>query len=43
MAVIDHQKQAIESGHFENTDLGLKAFQKWLKSYKVGFDGSPLR
>ena len=38
MAVINHQKQAIESAHFENTELGLKAFEKWLKSYKVSFD-----
>ena len=38
MAVIDHQKQAIESAHFENTKLGLKAFEKWLKKHKVSFD-----
>ena len=38
MAVINHQKQAIESAHFENTELGLKAFEKWLKSHKVSFD-----
>ena len=38
MAVINHQKQAIESAHFENTELGFKAFEKWLKSYKVSFD-----
>ena len=38
LAVIDHQKQAIESAHFENTALGLKAFEKWLKSCKVSFD-----
>ena len=38
MPVIDHQKQVIESAHFENTELGLKSFQKWLKSYKVSFD-----
>jgi hypothetical protein len=38
MAVIDHQKQAIESAHFENTKLGLKAFEKWLKKNKVSFD-----
>ena len=38
MAVINHQKQVIESAHFENTELGLKAFQKWLKIYKVSFD-----
>ena len=38
LAVIDHQKQAIESAHFENTALGLKAFEKWLRSLKVSFD-----
>jgi len=38
MVVIDHQKQAIESAHFENTELGLKSFEKWLKTYKVSFD-----
>lgn len=38
MSVIDHQKQSIESAHFENTELGLKAFEKWLKSHKVSFD-----
>ena len=38
LAVIDHQKQAIESAHFENTELGLKAFEKWLRSLKVSFD-----
>ena len=43
MPVINHQKQAIEAGHFENTELGLKAFEKWLKTHKVRFDGSPMR
>ena len=38
MAVINYQKQAIESAHFENTEHGLKAFEKWLKSKKVFFD-----
>ena len=38
MPVINHQKQAIESAHFENNKLGLKAFEKWLKKHKVSFD-----
>jgi transposase len=38
MPVISHQKQAIESAHFDNTELGLKAFEKWLKKHKVSFD-----
>jgi hypothetical protein len=28
MPVINFQKHAIESAHFENTELGLKAFEK---------------
>jgi transposase len=38
MPVINYQKQAIESAHFDNTELGLKAFEKWLKKHKVSFD-----
>ena len=38
MPVIDHQKQATETAHFENTELGLKLFEKWLKKHKVSFD-----
>ena len=38
MTVVNHQKQAIESAQFDNTELGLKSFQKWLKSNKVSFD-----
>ena len=38
MVVINHQRQAIESAHFENSELGLKAFEKWLKNHKVSFD-----
>ena len=36
-SAVRHQKQAIESAHFENTELGLKAFEKWLKSYRAAF------
>jgi transposase len=38
LPVVDYQKQAIESAHFDNTELGLKAFEKWLKKHKVSFD-----
>ncbi|TAE96848.1 MAG: IS110 family transposase [Runella slithyformis] len=38
MPVVNHQKQAIEVAHFENNELGLKAFEKWLKKHKVAFD-----
>lgn len=38
MPVVNHQKQVIESAHFENTEFGLKSFEKWLKSNKVSFD-----
>lgn len=38
MPLINYQKQAIESAHFENTELGLKAFEKWLRKHKVSFD-----
>jgi transposase len=37
MQVIDHQKQAMVTGHFENTQSGLKSFEKWLKQNKVVF------
>jgi transposase len=38
MPVTNHQKQAVESAHFDNTELGLKAFEKWLKKHKVSFN-----
>ena len=38
MPVINYQKQAIETAHFENTEIGLKSFEKWLKKHKVSFD-----
>lgn len=38
MPVLNYQKQAIESAHFDNTELGLKDFEKWLKKHKVAFD-----
>ncbi|TCC97299.1 hypothetical protein EZ444_10640, partial [Pedobacter hiemivivus] len=42
MAVIDHQKQSIETARFDNTADGLKAFAKWLKSFKVSMDQNTL-
>ena len=38
MPVINHQKQAIESAHFENTEIGLKSFEKWLRKQNVCFN-----
>ncbi len=40
MAVINHEKQVIESAHFDNSELGLKSFEKWLRKRKVSFDKS---
>jgi transposase len=42
MAVTDHQKQGIETARFDNTLEGLKAFEKWLKSFKVAMDPNTL-
>jgi transposase len=42
MAVTDHRKQAIETARFDNTPEGLKAFAKWLKSFKVAMDQNTL-
>jgi len=42
MAVINHEKQAIETAHFDNTHAGMKAFDKWLKKNKVSFDVNTL-
>ncbi len=38
MAVINHQKQAIETARFDNDNAGMKAFSKWLKAHQVLFD-----
>jgi len=35
MAVVDHVKQAVQTGRFDNTLSGIKDFEKWLKSHKV--------
>jgi transposase len=37
LQVANHQKQAIVTAHFDNTEKGLKSFDKWLKSHKVVF------
>jgi len=42
MAVTDHQKRGIETARFDNTLEGLKAFGKWLKSFKVAMDPNTL-
>lgn len=42
MAVNDHEKQGIETARFNNTLEGLKAFAKWLKSFKVAMNQNTL-
>lgn len=42
LAVINHQKQAIESTQFSNDAAGLKLFEKWLKNATVTFDENTL-
>lgn len=42
MAVVNHKKQGIETARFDNTASGLKAFTKWLKTFKVTMDQSTL-
>jgi transposase len=42
MAVINHEKQTVETGRFYNTIPGLKLFDKWLKKYRVSFDENSL-
>ena len=42
MAVIDHQKQAVETACFDNDNPGMKAFSKWLKTHKVSYDANTL-
>ena len=38
MVVANHEKQGIETARFDNSLDGLKAFAKWLKSFKVPMD-----
>jgi len=42
MAVVNHEKQAIQTGHFDNSEAGMKSFGKWLKSNKVTMDENSL-
>ena len=42
MVVIDHVKQPIENGRFDNCGSGLKSFYKWLRSFKVTMDSNTL-
>jgi transposase len=42
MAIINHLKQVIVTARFDNTNAGLKAFDKWLKKNKVSFDANTL-
>lgn len=38
MTVIDYVKQGIETAHFDNTALGIKLFEKWLKLHRVAMN-----
>ena len=42
LPVVDYQKQAIITERFENTNQGIKNFEKWLKSNEVSFDSQSL-
>jgi transposase len=42
MAVIDHQKQPMQTKRFDNTNEGLKQLDKWLKLGEVSFDENSL-
>jgi len=42
MAVVDHLKQTMETERFDNNEKGIKAFEKWLKRFKVTFDEQSL-
>ena len=42
MAVINHQKQRIETARFENSTEGMKAFEKWLKTHNASMDENAL-
>ena len=35
MIVTDYLKQPLQTARFDNTDVGLKQFGKWLKAAKV--------
>ncbi len=42
MKVVNHQKQAIQTARFDNTDQGLKAFEKWLTTHQAPMDETAL-
>jgi transposase len=42
LAVVNHVKQEIVSERFHNTPVGMKAFDKWLKSHKISSNGNTL-
>jgi transposase len=42
MAVVNHQKQPIETARFDNSADGMKAYEKWLKTHKAPMDENAL-
>ncbi|WP_316797600.1 IS110 family transposase [Pedobacter agri] len=42
MTVLSHVKQGVETARFENTNPGIKVFDKWLKAHGVTMDGNSL-
>jgi len=42
MAVVDHQKQPIDTARFENSTDGMKSFEKWLKTHNAPLDENAL-
>lgn len=42
LSVINHEKQAIVTERFLNTQQGIKSFNLWLKAQKVSFTGNSL-
>lgn len=42
LVVSNGAKQPVETGHFDNTAVGMKAMGQWLKKLKVSFDANSL-
>jgi len=42
MVVVDHQKQAMKTGRFDNNEAGIRSFEKWLKLHRVSFGDQSL-
>lgn len=42
LVVVNHMKNEIVTGHFLNTQAGIKEFEKWLKTHKVSFDSNTI-